>query len=130
MSNHFLVPVTSVREMHGEKYTMSDTCKLYCSLAATGPSNQRTWLTYYCSRWPPEPSCSTSDRVAGRVIRDWMCRVHQKYWQSIPRQRHAKTFPCKLSAKRTAEFLKLNISRARQVTGLLTRHHHWFDSPT
>jgi hypothetical protein len=25
-----------------------------------------------------EPACGNSDRVAGRVIRDWMCREHQE----------------------------------------------------
>jgi hypothetical protein len=38
-------------------------------------------------------------RVSGQVIRDWMCREHQEYWQSIPAQKHAKSFLSKLSAK-------------------------------
>jgi ribonuclease HI len=32
----------------------------------------------------PEPACGISGRVAERAIRDWVCREHQKYWQSIP----------------------------------------------
>jgi hypothetical protein len=68
----------------------------------------------------PEPACGISDKVAGQVIRDWMCREHQEYWQSIPGQRHAKSLFSKLSAKRTTKFLKLNRYHARQVTGLLT----------
>jgi hypothetical protein len=60
----------------------------------------------------PELSCGISDRVAGWVIRDWMCRV-QEYWHSIPGQRHAKGFLSKLSAKRTVELLKLNRSQER-----------------
>jgi hypothetical protein len=48
-----------------------------------------------------------SDKVARAVIRDWMCRENQEYWNSMPGQRHAKSFISKLSAKRTVEFLKL-----------------------
>jgi hypothetical protein len=33
-----------------------------------------------------------SDRVERQVIRDWMCKEHQDYWQAIPGQRHAKAF--------------------------------------
>jgi hypothetical protein len=64
------------------------------------------------------------DNVAGQVIRNWVCREHQKYWHSIPGQRNTKNFTSKLSAKRTVEFLKLNQFQARQVTGLLTGHCH------
>jgi hypothetical protein len=35
--------------------------------------------------------------VAGRVMKDWMCRKHQEYWQSIPGQRHTKSFLSKSS---------------------------------
>jgi hypothetical protein len=52
----------------------------------------------------PEPTCGTSDRVAGWVIRDWMCREHQDYWQSTPGQRHANSFLSKLSEKRMLDF--------------------------
>jgi hypothetical protein len=31
----------------------------------------------------PEPACSISKNVAMRVITDWVCREHHKYWQSI-----------------------------------------------
>jgi hypothetical protein len=41
-----------------------------------------------------------------------------------PGLRHAKAFIPKLSTKLTLEFLKLNKSEARQVTGLLTGHCH------
>jgi hypothetical protein len=71
----------------------------------------------------PEPTCGISDRVAGWVIRAWMYREHKKYFQSIPGQRHIKSSLSKLSAKRTVEFLKINRSKARQVTGLLTGHY-------
>jgi hypothetical protein len=67
-----------------------------------------------------ELTCGISDRVAGQVIRDWTCREHQEYWQSIPGKRHAKSYHSKLSDKRTVEFLNLTRSQARQVTGLLT----------
>jgi hypothetical protein len=40
----------------------------------------------------PEPACGVSDKVAGLVIQDWTCREHQEYWQSLPGQRHAKSF--------------------------------------
>jgi hypothetical protein len=46
----------------------------------------------------PEPACGISERVAKWAIRDWVCREHQKYWQSTPGQRHAKSFITKLSA--------------------------------
>jgi hypothetical protein len=49
----------------------------------------------------PELACGISERVARQVIRDWMCREHQQYWQSIPGQRGTKSFPSKLSNKRT-----------------------------
>jgi hypothetical protein len=65
-----------------------------------------------------------SERVAKRAIRDWVCREHQKYWQSTPGQRHAKSFIPKLSAKRSEEILKLNRHQARRITGLLTGHCH------
>jgi hypothetical protein len=55
-----------------------------------------------------------SDRVAGQVISDWMCRQHQEYWQSIPGQKHSKSSLSKLFAERTVEFLKLSRSKARQ----------------
>jgi hypothetical protein len=61
--------------------------------------------------------------MKGRFIRDLMWRQHQEYWQSVPGQRHAKSFLSKLSDKRTAEFLKLKRSQA-QVKGLLTGHCH------
>jgi hypothetical protein len=35
--------------------------------------------------------------VAGRVIKDWMCRKHQEYWQPIAGQRHTKSFLSKSS---------------------------------
>jgi hypothetical protein len=31
----------------------------------------------------PEPACGVSERVARQAIRDWMCREHRDYWQSI-----------------------------------------------
>jgi hypothetical protein len=80
---------------------------------------QATWGSLY-PLTGPDPACGVSERVA----RDWMCREHQEYWQSTPGQRHAKIFPSTLSDKRTTEFLKLNRSQARQVTGLLTAHCH------
>jgi hypothetical protein len=64
----------------------------------------------------------TYGNVARRVIKDWVCREHHKYWQSIPGQRHAKGFldgPC---AKRTAELLELSRLQIKQVTELLTGH--------
>jgi hypothetical protein len=48
----------------------------------------------------PEPVCGISERVAKRAIRDWVCREHQKYWESTSGQKHAKSFTPKLSAKR------------------------------
>jgi hypothetical protein len=49
----------------------------------------------------PEPACGISERVAKRAIRDWVCREHQKYWQSTPEQTHARNVIPKLSAKRS-----------------------------
>jgi hypothetical protein len=56
----------------------------------------------------PEPACGIYSNVARRVIRDWVCREHHKYWQSIPGQRHAEGFLNRPSAKRTAKLLKLS----------------------
>jgi ribonuclease HI len=72
----------------------------------------------------PEPACGISGNVARRAIRDWVCREHHKYWQSILGQRHAKGFLDRPSAKRTAELLKLSRFQIKQVTVLLTGHCH------
>jgi ribonuclease HI len=47
----------------------------------------------------PVPACGISERVAKRTVRDWVCREHQKYWQSTPEQTHANNFIPDLSAK-------------------------------
>jgi hypothetical protein len=72
----------------------------------------------------PEPACGISGRVAGRAIKDWVRREHQKYWQATSGQKHAKGFLVGSSANRTANCLKLSRFRARQLTGLLTGHCH------
>jgi hypothetical protein len=51
--------------------------------------------------WHLWESCSA-------VIRDWVCREYQKYWQFIPGQKHMKAFIARPFAKRTAEYLKLS----------------------
>jgi hypothetical protein len=63
-------------------------------------------------------------RVARQVIRDWVSREHQEYWQSTPGQSHAKSFLSKLSAKRIVKFPKSNRSQARQVGGPLKGRCH------
>jgi hypothetical protein len=70
----------------------------------------------------PEPTCGISGSVVRWVIRDWVYREHHKYWQSIFRYRHAKSFFDGPSTKRTAELLKLSRFQIKQVTGLLTGH--------
>jgi hypothetical protein len=47
----------------------------------------------------PESICSISGRVAGQTIVDWIAREHQKHWQFIPVQRHAKGFLNECSVK-------------------------------
>jgi hypothetical protein len=66
----------------------------------------------------PEPACGIYANVARQVIRDWVCREHYKYWQSIPAQRHAKGFLDGPSAKRMAELLKLSRFQIKQVTSI------------
>jgi hypothetical protein len=73
-----------------------------------------------------EPTCGISGRVAGRAIGGWVCREHQKHWQSIPEQKYAKGLLARPSAKRVAEFPKLGRIQTRQVTGLLTGLCHFF----
>jgi hypothetical protein len=50
-----------------------------------------------------EPAYNISKSVAKRAFRDWVCREHRECWQSIPEQRHPKSFLLKLSAKWTQQ---------------------------
>jgi hypothetical protein len=59
-----------------------------------------------------------------RVIRDWMIRKHEEYWQSIHGQRHAKGFLQRPSAKTVGELLNLSRNQLTIMTGLLTGHCH------
>jgi hypothetical protein len=72
----------------------------------------------------PEPTCGVSERVVVRAIRDWVYWEHHKFCQSTSGQKSAKGFPDGLSARRTAEFLKLSWLQKRQVTGLLQGQCH------
>jgi hypothetical protein len=48
----------------------------------------------------PEPALGVSAKVATGVIRAWMSREHEEYWQSIRGQRQAKSFLKRPYAKR------------------------------
>jgi hypothetical protein len=47
----------------------------------------------------PQPVTGISTQAATGVIRDWMCKKHEDYWQSIHGQRQAKGFLKTPSAK-------------------------------
>jgi hypothetical protein len=87
-------------------------------------ADQLTKMGTLCLFIGPGPACGIYGNVARWVIRDSVCREHNKYWQSIPGQRHAKGFLDGPSAKRTAELLKLSRFQIKQVTELLTGHCH------
>jgi hypothetical protein len=63
--------------------------------------------------------------VSDKDLQGRIYREHQEYWQSVAGQRHGKSFL--LSSHLRGQFLKVNISQARQVTGLLTGHCHLKD---
>jgi hypothetical protein len=40
----------------------------------------------------PEPALCISVKVVREVVRGWMSRKHEEYWQSVHGQRHAQDF--------------------------------------
>jgi hypothetical protein len=63
-----------------------------------------------------------SAKVARGVIRGWTSWKLEEYWQSIRRQRQAKGFLKRPSAKRAWELLNFSRSQLGIMTGLLTEH--------
>jgi hypothetical protein len=56
----------------------------------------------------PQHACGITAKGARGVIRGWMNRKHEEYWQSICGQRQGKGFPNRSSAKRAGELLNLS----------------------
>jgi hypothetical protein len=72
----------------------------------------------------PGPALGISAEVAREVIRNWKSRKHEKHWLPIRRQRQAKGFLKKPSAKEAGELLNLSRNQLKIMTGLLTGHWH------
>jgi hypothetical protein len=72
----------------------------------------------------PQPALGIFAKVAKEVIRDWMSRKHEEYWQSVRGQRQAKGFLKKPSAKKAGKLLNLSRNQLKILTGLLTGHCH------
>jgi hypothetical protein len=72
----------------------------------------------------PEPALGISAKAARGVMRIWMSRKHEGYWQSVCGQRQAKGFLKTFSAKRAGELLNLNRNQRTLMTGLLTGHRN------
>jgi hypothetical protein len=51
-------------------------------------------------------------------------RYHKNYWESLTGLEHAKGFPQGSTVRKTKEFLKINRSQLRWMTGLFTGHCH------
>jgi hypothetical protein len=71
-----------------------------------------------------EPACGIAIGVAKKVVRDWMSRKHQEYWESLTGLRQAKGLVQGSYAKRTKDPLRLKRDHLRWVVGLLTGHFH------
>jgi len=78
----------------------------------------------------PRPGCShpllesgpvvgTSAKVTRGVIRDWTSRKHEKHWQSICGQRHAKGF-IKTVCKKSWEIVQPEQKPAKKIDWTVT----------